>query len=129
MSTRKIKRKGSPPAIALDEDVGHEGTHVVSDQTLAASIKPDGRFNQKLNLTIYDDEKPAYHVNAAIIQTSGEPRSLDPNGKYVIHPEDNSTQVDNTINRFLADPTNGYHGVTPENPGPPTIIPPQGGNP
>jgi hypothetical protein len=66
---------------------------------------------------------PAYHVNAAIIQASGQPRSLDTAGNYVIHPGDSPAQVNQTINRFLADKTaNPYGGVTPQNPGPPGIV-------
>ena len=88
---------------------------------LAASFKPDGSFNGSLNLTSYDAEFSAYHVNAAIIQASGEPRSLDPALNYMINPNDNPARVDQTINRFLADPADGYNnnrGVTPQNQGP-----------
>ncbi|HXW63059.1 MAG TPA: RHS repeat-associated core domain-containing protein, partial [Candidatus Acidoferrales bacterium] len=114
---------GSHTDIALDEDVGHEGTHVGQDQALAASIKPNGNFNNGLNLTNYDAENSAYHVNAAIIQASGQPRSLDPAGNYVIHPGDSPAQVNETINRFLEDKSaNPYGGVTQQNPGPPSII-------
>lgn len=63
-------------------------------------------------------------MNAAIIQASGDPRSLDPAGKYMINPSDDAAQVNQTINRFLADPANGYNdnrGVTPQSPGP-TIL-------
>jgi RHS repeat-associated protein len=117
-----VQIPGSHVGIALDEDVGHEGTHVGQDQALAASIAPNGSFNNGLNLTTYGAENPAYHVNAAIIQASGQPRSLDPAGNYMIRPGDNPRQVNNTINRYLADTTNPYHGVTPQNPGPPAII-------
>jgi hypothetical protein len=77
-SSITVQIPGNHVGIALDEDVGHEGTHVGQDQALAASFKPDGSFNGSLNLTSYDAEFSAYHVNAAIIQASGEPRSLDP---------------------------------------------------
>ena len=108
--------------IALDEDVGHEGTHVGQDQALAASFRPDGSFNGSLNLTSYDAEFRAYHVNAAIIQASGDARSLDLARSYMINPGDNPGQVNQTINRFLADPASGY-GVSPQNPGPRIIQP------
>jgi len=108
---------GSHTDIALDEDVGHEGTHVGQDQAFASSLKPSGSLDPALDLTTYVSENAAYHVNAAIIQASGEPRSLDPAGNYVIHPGDSPAQVNDTINRFLADPVNRYN-VTPQNPGP-----------
>jgi RHS repeat-associated protein len=119
-----VQIPGGHVGIALDEDVGHEGTHVGQDQALAASFKADGSFDHSLNLTSYDAENAAYHVNAAIIQASGEPRSLDPLHNYWINPADNAAQVNQTINRFLADPANGYNdnrGVTPQSPGP-TIL-------
>jgi hypothetical protein len=93
-----------------------------------ASFKPNGGFNDSLNLTAYDAENPAYHVNAAIIQASGDPRSLDPARNYMINPGDNAAQVNRTINQFLADPANGYNnhrGVTPQSPGPRILDKPQ----
>jgi len=103
--------------ISLNEDIGHEGSHVETDQALIESFKPNGTFNGSLNLTEYDTEYIAYHVNAAIIQASGEPRSLDPNNRYVINPGDSSDKVNQTINQYLADPASDY-GVSPESPGP-----------
>lgn len=116
-SSITVQIPGSHVGTALDEDVGHEGTHVGQDQALAASFKPDGSFNGGLNLTTYDAEFSAYHVNAAIIQASGDPRSLDPARNYMIKPGDTAGQISETINRFLADPASGY-GVSLQNPGP-----------
>lgn len=39
--------------VALDAIVGHEGVHVGQGQALAASIQPDGSYDQSLNLTSY----------------------------------------------------------------------------
>jgi len=94
---------------SLDAMVGHEGTHVVQDQALAASFKPNGSFNGSLNLTSYDAENAAYHTEATIMQSSGHPQTLDSNppGRYPVNPGDTPKQVDETINKFLVDKANG----------------------
>ena len=67
-------------------------------------------------MTEYASEFSAYHVNAAVWQAAGSSFSLSSNLQYVINPNDSATQVDITINRFLADPASGYN-VTPQNQG------------
>lgn len=104
----------------LDGSVDHEGTHTEQVQTLAASFKPNGSFNGTLNLTSYDSENGAYHNQATVWQLSGQSWSMNGNGQFVINPGDSAKQVSDTINQYLADPTNGY-GVSPQKPGPPII--------
>jgi hypothetical protein len=104
--------------VALDINVGHEGAHVGQDLAFASSLKPDGSFDATKNLTAYDAEKAAYRVDASIIQASGRALSIDPSGQYTVDPRDSQRRVDRTINRYLADPTNPYRGVTPSAPGP-----------
>jgi hypothetical protein len=109
---------GSHVDVALDVDVGHEGSHVGTDQAFAASLTPyGGGPDPAKDVTLYSTENAAYHVNASIIQATGDSRSLDMHQQYPINPSDSIAQVDATINRYLADPTSGY-GVTPDNPGP-----------
>lgn len=107
---------GGDVGIALDVDIGHEGTHVSQGEALGSTLTPKGTFDVSLNLTQYDAENAAYHVNASIIQESGGARSIDPHGQYVIHPGDNPAQVNETINGWLADKSGPYE-VTPQNPG------------
>jgi RHS repeat-associated protein len=122
-----VQIPGGDVGIALDEDIGHEGTHVAQQQALASTFTPKLAFDATLNLTEYDAENAAYHVNASIIQESGQPRSLDPKGEYFINPEDSPGQVNQTINQFLADKS-GPYGVTQQNPGPRFIEPPKDKN-
>ena len=108
---------GAATGTNLDGLVGHEGTHVEQDAALGGSLKPNGSFNKSLNLTTYDAENQAYHTQATISQQSGQPQTF---GGLTISPGDTPSQINSTINQFLADPANGY-GVTSQNPGPPVM--------
>ncbi len=116
-TTISVQIPGEDVGIAFDAAVGHEGTHVEQDQALAASIKTDGRFDNSLNLTTYQAELAAYQVSASIYQASGQSYSFDAAGQYLFEPGSTQAQVNQAINRYLADPTNPYKGITPENPG------------
>lgn len=104
----------------LDGLVGHEGTHVEQDQSLAGSFKPNGNFNGTLNLTSYGAENGAYHTQATVWQLSGQTWSMNGNGQFLVSPRDGPDKVSDTINQFLVDPANGY-GVSPQNPGNPIL--------
>jgi RHS repeat-associated protein len=105
---------------ALDGIVGHEGTHVDQGEALLGSFKPNGSFDGTLNLSSYGRELPAYQNQANIWQQSGQSWTMNGNGQFVINPGDTQGQVNNTINQFLKDPSNGY-GVTPQSPGAPWL--------
>ncbi|MGA8409165.1 MAG: hypothetical protein WB680_18470 [Candidatus Acidiferrales bacterium] len=117
-STFAVAIPSGDSGVALDAQVGHEGVHVEQDQALAKTIQPDGRADQSLNLTSYKSEFAAYQVSAAIYQASGQPYSFDANGDYYFEPDSPQSTVDDAINRYLADPSNPYHGVTVDDPGP-----------
>ncbi|MDE3163779.1 MAG: RHS repeat-associated core domain-containing protein [Acidobacteriota bacterium] len=111
---------------ALDGIVDHEGTHVEQDAAFAQSVKPNGSFDQTLNLTQYDRENQAYQNQAKVWQLSGTPWDMTGTSVFgigsVIYPSFSQDQVNNMINDFLTDPGNGY-GVTLQNPGPRIVTP------
>jgi len=110
----------SASGTVLDGLVGHEGVHVEQDQAAGASIRPDGSFDPSLNLSKYDREFPAFQVETTIMQKSGQTVEFNHSSDYILRPTDSPSQVNNMINRFLADPAMGY-GLTPQNPGPPLL--------
>jgi RHS repeat-associated protein len=106
---------------ALDGVVDHEGTHVEQGQALLGSVTAKGTFNTTMNLSSYSRELPAYQNQAMVWQQSGQSWSMNGNGQFAITPGDSQSQVNQTINQFLADPANGYKGVTPQNQGDPWL--------
>jgi hypothetical protein len=85
---------------------------------LAASIKPDGSFDQSLNLTTYQAEFGAYQVSASVYQASGQPYSFGINFQYGFNPDSSQAQVNQAINGYLADPNNPITESQPRIQGP-----------
>jgi hypothetical protein len=113
--------------MALDGITTHEGTHVQQNQSFVKSVTPKGNYDSTLIPTVYGAELPAYQNQATVWQQSGQSWSMNGKGQYTIEPKDDKKQVNDTINRFLADPANGY-GVSSQKQGP-KIFGPKKDNP
>ena len=105
----------------LDAAVAHEGSHVADAQEFAATINlTTGGLDASKNLSSYQTDLKAYMVTQSVLASGNTKVSYGECGLEPcilgsgIAPADVVTQ---TINRLLANPANGYHGVTAANPG------------
>jgi hypothetical protein len=114
--------------VSLLAAVGHEGSHVADAQDFVNTITSPrldgntiipGSMDVSKNLTQYQTEFRAYHVDQAILSWLGEKRGYGDCGgaPCILGTGIMPAQANQTINQFLGNPKNGYNGVTPANPG------------
>ena len=104
---------------ALDETVGHEGSHVADAQDFVNAITPTGGMDQSKNLSTYATELKAYMVSQSILSSENATKQIGNCGlsPCILGAGVTPGQAKDTINRLLANPANHY-GVTPASPGP-----------
>lgn len=113
-----VKIRPGLAGTSLADTIAHEGSHAADAQDFVATMKSDGSYDGRLNLTDYATEFRAYMVTQSVWSAANDSRGFGDCFGTTCKLGRGVTQQQATdaINRLLANPKNGY-GVVPWIPG------------